>query len=250
VRRYLAPPYGEKVDYGYWASPLRLKVVCDYSYDGRMRALEQSASRTGLATFDIVYIHDVDRFTHGPDHDKRFDEAMDGCYRALDDLRKAGHVGAVGVGVNESSVATRFVKAGRFDYVMIAGRYSLMDRGAEKDLIPAARERGARLVAAGVFNSDILAAGPKAPTATFDYGPASAEIRARAQTIADLCAAHGVPLLAAAIQFPLRNPLVAAAVLGMSSAERVLENVEASKVSIPPGLWEEVDAAMASAGLS
>ena len=247
VGRYLAPPYGDKVDYGYWASPLRLKVVFDYSYEGTMRALEQSASRTGLPFFDIVYIHDVDRFTHGADHEKRFDEAMEGCYRALDDLRKGGHVGAVGVGVNESDVATRFVKAGRFDYVMIAGRYTLMDRGAEKDLIPAARERGTLLVAAGVFNSGILAAGPKAARATFDYAPPSAEIRARAQSVADLCAAHGVPLLAAAIQFPLRNPLFAAALLGMVDAEQVRQNVEASRLAIPPALWEEIDAALALA---
>ena len=97
-----------------------------------MRALEQSASRIGLPAFDIVYIHDVDRFTHGPDYEWRFNEAMEGCYRALDDLRKSGHVGAIGVGVNESDVATRFLEAGQFDYAMIAGRYSLMDRRAEE----------------------------------------------------------------------------------------------------------------------
>ena len=140
--RYLVPPYGEKVDYGWWAAPLRLKPVFDYSYDGTMRSLEQSASRVGITDFDLVYIHDVDRFTHGADFERRFDEAVEGCYRALNDLRKGGFIKAVGVGVNESDVATQFVKACRLDAVMIAGRYTLLDQSALVDLFPAAKACG------------------------------------------------------------------------------------------------------------
>ena len=140
--RYLVPPYGEKVDYGWWAAPLRLKPVFDYSYDGTMRSLEQSASRVGITDFDLVYIHDVDRFTHGADFERRFDEAVEGCYRALSDLRKGGFIKAVGVGVNESDVATQFVKACRLDAVMIAGRYTLLDQSALVDLFPAAKACG------------------------------------------------------------------------------------------------------------
>ena len=88
--RYMVPPYGEKVDYGWWAAPLRLKPVFDYSYSGAMRSLEQSANRIGITDFDLVYIHDVDRFIHGADFERRFDEAVEGCYRALNDLRKGG----------------------------------------------------------------------------------------------------------------------------------------------------------------
>jgi len=242
VGRYLVPPRGAPVDYGLWAAPLRLKPVFDYSYDGTMRSLEQSASRLGLPDFDIVYIHDVDRYTHGGDYERHFGAAMEGCYRALDELRRSGDIRAIGVGVNESDIATRFVEAGRFDLVMMAGRYSLLDRSAERDLLPAAAKAGIGIVAAGVFNSGILAKGPGSQSATYDYGAPPPEVTARAEAIAAICAAHGVPLQAAAIQFPLRSKLVQAAVLGMSRSERVAENLAWSRFPVPDAAWQALDA--------
>jgi D-threo-aldose 1-dehydrogenase len=241
VGRYMVPPFGERVEYGLWASPLRLKPVFDYSYAGTMRSLEQSANRLGIADFDLIYIHDVDRFTHGDAYERRFNEAIEGCYRALDDLRKAGHIKAIGVGVNEGDVATRFIKACSLDAVMMAGRYTLLDRGAEADLLPEAERRGVEIVVAGVFNSGILAAGPASAAATFDYGAPPAEVVARAKAIEQICNRHGVPLQAAAIQFPFRNPFVSAAVLGMSRPERIAENLAWSHQVIPEELWREVD---------
>ncbi|MFB2550148.1 aldo/keto reductase [Ensifer soli] len=241
VGRYMVLPYGEAVDYGNWAAPLRLKPVVDYGYAGTMRALEQSANRLGIAAIDLVYIHDVDRFTHGDAYERRFHEAMEGSYRALADLRKAGHVRAIGVGVNESDVATRFVEAGDFDAVMMAGRYTLLDRRAEADLFPAAARKGTEIVVAGVFNSGILASGPDAAAATYDYGAPPPEIVARARRIAALAAEHGVPLQAAAIQFPLRHPQVSAAVLGMSRVGRVAENLAWSSAPIPEAFWQDLD---------
>lgn len=240
VGRYMVPPYGEVVNYGLWASPLRLKPVFDYSYAGTMRSLEQSASRLGIADFDLVYIHDVDRFTHGDAYERRFNEAIEGCYRALDDLRKAGHIKAIGVGVNESDVATRFIRACTLDAVMMAGRYTLLDRTAEADFLPEAERRGVEIVVAGVFNSGILAAGPGSAATTFDYGAPPPEVIARAKEIEAVCVRHQVPLQAAAIQFPFRNPLVSAAVLGMSRPERIAQNLDWAKMAIPEDFWSEV----------
>jgi D-threo-aldose 1-dehydrogenase len=240
----MVPPYGETVDYGLWASPLRLKPVFDYSYEGTMRSLEQSANRLGIADFDLVYIHDVDRYTHGAVFERRFAEAIEGCYRALDDLRKAGHIRAIGVGVNEGDVATRFLKAAKLDAVMIAGRYTLLDRSALADLFPEAEKQGTEIVVAGVFNSGILAAGPNAAGTTYDYGKPPEEIVARAERIAAVCARHGVPLQAAAIQFPFRNPQVSAAVLGMSRPERIVQNMDWSRHPIPEAFWSDVDAVL------
>jgi D-threo-aldose 1-dehydrogenase len=242
--RYLVPPYGEKVDYGLWASPLRLKPVFDYSYDGTMRSLEQSANRLGITDFDLVYIHDVDRFTHGDAYERRFAEAIEGCYRALDDLRKAGHIKAIGVGVNEGDVATRFLKASKLDAVMIAGRYTLLDRSSLGDLFPEAESQGTEIVVAGVFNSGILAAGPNSAGSTYDYGAPPDDIVARAERIAKVCARFEVPLQAAAIQFPFRNGLVSAAVLGMSRPDRIAENMAWSRLPIPDELWSAVDAVL------
>jgi D-threo-aldose 1-dehydrogenase len=242
VGRYLLPPYGEAVDYGLWASPLRLKPVFDYSYAGTMRSLEQSASRLGVSDFDLVYIHDVDRFTHGDAYERRFNEAIEGCYRALEDLRKAGYLKAIGVGVNESDVATRFVRTVKLDAVMMAGRYTLLDQQAAIDLLPAALEEGTEIVVAGVFNSGILAAGPDAANATYDYGKPSPEILTRAKRINDVCKAQNIPLQAAAIQFPLRNLQVSAAVLGMSRPARIAQNLAWATVDIPDNFWDEIEA--------
>ncbi len=177
VGRYLVPPRGEDVDYGLWAEPLRLKPVFDYGYDGTMRSLEQSVSRLGFERIDVVYIHDVDRFTHGEAYERMFGAAMEGSYRALDELRRNGHVTSIGVGVNESDVATRFLRAGRFDVLMMAGRYTLLDQGALADLLPEAERQGVEVVAAGVFNSGILAkATDPSQSLTFDYRSAPADL--------------------------------------------------------------------------
>jgi D-threo-aldose 1-dehydrogenase len=124
---------------------------------------------------------------------------------------------------------------------MMAGRYTLLDRQAETDLLPVALENGTEIVVAGVFNSGILAAGPDATNATYDYGKPSHQILARAQRINDICNAHNVPLQAAAIQFPLRNLQVSAAVLGMSRPERIAQNLAWSKIRIPEAFWAAVD---------
>jgi len=177
----------------------------------------------------------------GAAFERRFNEAVEGCYRALDDLRKGGFIKAVGVGVNESDVATRFVKACRLDAVMIAGRYTLLDQSALVDLFPAAKASGTHIVAAAVFNSGILAAGPGSAKATYDYGAPPAEIVDKAKRIQALCAAQDAPLQAAAIQFPLRNPIVSAAVLGMSQRGRAEQNMKWSRWPISDALWSSLD---------
>ncbi len=238
VGRFLTPPLGKPLDLGIWANPLRLQPVFDYSYDGTMRAFEQSASRLGFSDFDILYIHDVDQFTHGNAYDAMFGQAIEGCYRALDELRSAGHVRAIGVGVNESDVATRFLRAGRFDVVMIAGRYTLLEQDALDNLLPEAEKQGTEIVAVGIFNSGILAASAKqTASATFNYAPAPQEVTERVGRLHEICQAHSVPVQAAALQFPLQHPMVSAVVIGMSQPGRVSQNVEWSKHTIPPALW-------------
>lgn len=244
VGRYLVPPRGEAVDRGIWADPLPLRPVFDYSYDGTMRALEQSASRLGVSDPDIVHIHDVDRFTHGDQFERRFDEAMEGSYRALDELRRAGHLRAVGLGINDSATAARFLRAGQFDVVLIAGRYTLLEQTALDDLLPEAERQRVQVVAAGVFNSGILAAASAAdPSATYDYAPAPAPVIARVRSIAAICEAHGVSIQAAAIQFPLCHPAIASVLLGMSSAAQALQNAASAAVTIPDALWPDLKSA-------
>lgn len=241
VGRILVPPRGESLDRGIWAAPLQLKPVFDYSYEGTMRALEQSANRLGFSDVDLVHIHDVDRYTHGEAYERVFEHAMEGCYRALDELRAAGHLRAIGVGVNETAAALRFVRAGRFDAVMIAGRYTLLDNDALDDLVPEAAKRGTAVVAAAVFNSGILAAERSAArSATYNYARAPDAVTERVARLAEICVKHGVPVGAAALQFPLRNAAIAAIIVGMSELAHVDTNVAWANASIPDALWDDL----------
>jgi D-threo-aldose 1-dehydrogenase len=240
VGRYMVPPRGQPVDKLYWAAPLGFKPVFDYSYEGVLHSIEQSVIRLGFERIDILFIHDVDHWTHGSAFPKVFAIAMQGAYRALDELRRAGHVKAIGVGINEQDVAADFVRAGEFDCVMLAGRYTQLDQRALDDFLPLALSRGVDVFVAGVFNSGILAQTPPYHRPTYDYADASPEIVQRATRIAEICAAHGVPVQAAAVKFPLGHPAVKTVVLGMSNPAHVRQTLAWFGVEVPVALWEQL----------
>jgi D-threo-aldose 1-dehydrogenase len=204
----------------------------DYSRDGILRSLEATLQRTGLDRVDVLYVHDPD---------EHWREAVEEAVPALVELREAGVVGAIGVGMNQSAMLARFIQQSDVDVVMLAGRYTLMEQGAADDLLPAALERGRSVVAAAVFNSGLLARAEVPDTATYDYHPASAEVQARARLLAAVCREHGTTLPAAAIQFPLRHPAVASVVVGMRSPEEVHHNLAAHAQHVPDELWADLE---------
>jgi D-threo-aldose 1-dehydrogenase len=215
------------------------RVLFDYSYDGVMRSLEQSMLRLGTDRFDIVLIHDVDVWTHGANFESRFKEAMDGGYRALDDLRRKGAIGAIGVGLNEADICARFARAGDFDTMLLAGRYSLLEQPGLEDFLPLAEQKGIALLLGGVLNSGILADGA-IHGARYNYEPASSAILDRVRQIEVVCKRHGVSLLAAALQFPLAHPSVASLIFGARSPEEVRLNLAALEAPIPAALWADL----------
>jgi D-threo-aldose 1-dehydrogenase len=214
----------------------------DYSYDGAMRSLEQSALRLGVDRIDVVLIHDVDVWTHGADMiEQCFAEAMNGAYRALETLRAAGAVKAIGVGVNEAEMCERFARAGDFDTMLLAGRYSLLEQPGLASFMPLAQQKGIDLMLGGVFNSGILATGPVAG-AKYNYQPAPPAILARVAALEAVCARHGVPLRRAALQFPLGHPAVASLVMGAVRPEEVADQVAELAAPVPAALWTELKA--------
>lgn len=215
-------------------------AVIDYSYDGTLRAYEQSLLRLGTDRVDILLIHDVDVWTHGSDAvETRFAEAMNGAYRALERLRAEGAVRAIGVGVNEAEMCARFAQAGDFDCMLLAGRYSLLEQGALDTFLNTASARGIGVMLGGVFNSGILATGP-VPGAKYNYRPAPAEVIARVARIDAVCRAHGVALPVAAVHFPLGHPAVASVVLGAADPGEVERNVAALATAVPSALWRDL----------
>jgi D-threo-aldose 1-dehydrogenase len=240
VGRYLVPEERAKVDRSVFQGGLDFRLITDYGYNGTMRALEQSFQRLGMSRIDVVHIHDVDVQTWGEDgYRERFKEAVGGAYRALDELRRAGTIGAVGVGVNEVQPLIEFADAGDFDCFMLAGRYTLLEQGALDHLLPLCAARGIGVLTAGPFNSGILATGPVAG-AKYNYKPASAEILDRVARIEAVCQRHGIPLAAAAMQFPLAHPAVAAMVPGAVRPEEVEANRRLIETPIPVDLWAEL----------
>ena len=213
------------------------RAVFDYSHDGTLRSIEQSLLRLGLDRLDIVLIHDVDVWTHGAASiDARFKEAMDGAYRALERLRSEGVVKAIGVGVNESEMCERFAHAGDFDTMLLAGRYSLLEQPALDTFLPLAQAKGIAILLGGVFNSGILATGA-VPGARYNYREAPPEVMARVQRIEAVCAAHGVKLVDAALQFALAHPAVSSLVLGAVTPIEVQRNLVSLRASVPAAFW-------------
>ncbi|MGI8332463.1 aldo/keto reductase [Actinomadura scrupuli] len=230
VGRRLVPlgPGAEPEPAGF-ADPPPLRREWDWSRDGIRRSLAESLERLGLDRVDVVYLHDPD------DHEELvYREA----FPALAELREEGVVGAIGAGMNQTEMLTRFVRRLSLDVVLCAGRYTLLDRSAAGDLLPACLETGTSAVIGGVYNSGLLA-DPR-PGATYEYAPAGPALLARALAMRELCEAHGVPLRAAALQFPLRHPAVTAVLAGCRSPEEVDDNVEMFRRPVPEALWAEL----------
>jgi D-threo-aldose 1-dehydrogenase len=223
-----------------FAGGLRHKAMIDYSRDGTLRAFEQSLLRLGAERIDIVLIHDVDVWTHGADAiEARFKEAMEGAYPALARLREEGVVKAIGVGLNETRMCERFARAGDFDTMLLAGRYSLLEQDALDGFLALAAQKGIGLMLGGVFNSGILATGAVAG-AHYNYRPAPPEILAKTKRIESVCRAHGVALADVALRFPLGHEAVASVVLGAVSAEEISRNTKSLARPIPQALWSDL----------
>ena len=215
----------------------------DYSYDGTMRSVEQSLLRMGLGRIDVLLIHDCDVWTHGAaDAPRRFKEAMDGAYRALDKLRSERTVAAIGFGINEADTCVKFARAGDFDLAMMAGRYSLLIQNGLAEFLPLAIEKKIGVLLAGVFNSGILATGA-VPGARFEYAQAPPEIMERVRRIEAICARHATPLRRAALQFALAHPAVVSVVLGAVKPAEVEANAADAEHGVPEQLWSELKTA-------
>ncbi|RKR91201.1 D-threo-aldose 1-dehydrogenase [Micromonospora pisi] len=224
-------PDPEPVDHNdeIWAEPVDLTPAWDFSADGTRRSYAESLDRLGLDRADVLHVHDPD------DH---YADALAGALPALVELRGQGRIGAVSVGMNQAEMLADFVRTGDVDAVLLAGRYTLLDQSGLAELLPLCARERVSVIAGGVYNSGLLA-DPK-PGATYDYLPAPAELLDRARAIQDVCAKHGVPLRAAAIQFPLGHPAVASVVVGARSADEVTDAAEMFAHPIPGQLWRDL----------
>ena len=230
VGRRLEPSDAEGDDLANgFAVPATLRRVWDFSADGVRRTLEASLERLGLDRVDVVYLHDPD------DH---AEQAFHEGYPALEKLRSEGVVGAIGAGMNQAEMLTRFVRDTDVDVVLCAGRYTLLDQSALTELLPAAVERGVAVVIGGAFNSGLLA-DPR-PEATYNYAQAPGEVLERALRMKSVAERHGISLRAAALAFCAAHPAVASVLVGARSAAEVRDCAEQFATPVPAAFWQEL----------
>ena len=214
------------LDDGGFVVPATHRRVFDFSRDGILRSLAESLERTGLDRLDIVYLHDPDDYLA---------DVLSTGYPTLDDLRSEGVVRAVGAGMNDATALATLVQRTDMDVVMLAGRYTLLEQDSLDDLLPLCVERDVAVVAAGVFNSGVLARPNPRPGATYNYAD-------RAQAIAAVCERHGTTLPAAALAFPLAHPAVVSVCVGARSPAQIERNAALYDETIPGDLWTELKA--------
>ena len=214
----------------------------DYTHAGIMRSWESSLHRLGLARIDILLVHDIGAATHGEQSTAMFSQlTQGGGFRALEELRAAGEICALGLGVNEWPVCLQAMNEVRIDVVLLAGRYTLLEQEALEVFLPRCARQEVAVIAAGVYNSGILATGTRGTAVPyFNYAPAPAAIIERAASIESICERYGVSLPAAALQFVLAHPVVVSAVLGLGSPAQVAAALAALHAEIPRSFWQEL----------
>jgi D-threo-aldose 1-dehydrogenase len=215
--------------------PLPFNTAFDYTYDGVMRAFEDSLQRLGLARIDVLYAHDIGAGQHRDAHPEVMRTFRDGGYRALEKLRREGLIRAIGIGVNEPEVLLEAMEWGDWDAFLLASRYTLLEQGPLDDLLPKCVRSGISIVVGAVHNTGILAGRD-----SWNYWPAPPEIAARVDAIGAVCDSHRVPLIAAALQFPLAHPAVSAVLPGPRNVQEMEENSDLLRYPIPTTLWGDL----------
>jgi D-threo-aldose 1-dehydrogenase len=245
VGRLLKPVPGpvdqNQARHGY-ATPMPFEPVYDYSYDAVMRSFEASLQRLGLSRIDLLYIHDIGRLTHGDQNVARMAELTSGGgFKALEELRNAKMINGFGMGVNEIPACLEVMDHARLDVILLAGRYTLLEQNALDELFPRCTAAGTAIVVGGPYNSGILAVGTKtAAPLYYDYEPAPQSVIEKVRKIEAVCDGHGVPLAAAALQFPLAHSLVASVIPGLDAPQRVEQTVALYRHKIPAALWQDL----------
>ncbi|MBX2881557.1 MAG: aldo/keto reductase [Granulosicoccus sp.] len=219
-----------------WPGSFPFHQIYDYSYTGVMRSYEDSLQRLGLDRIDLLLLHDIGEMQHGVEANKSLQaDAMTGGYKALDELRRAGDIKAIGLGVNEKKVCIEALDHGNWDTFLLAGRYTLLEQTALDDLMPLCAAASTSLIIGGPFNSGILAGGD-----TWNYAKAPQDVLDHAKNLSRVCESHKVPLPAASLRFPLGEEMVSSVIPGPRSASEMQMIIDWWTMDIPSSLWSDL----------
>lgn len=237
VGKLLSPAsYDQVPDHGF-AEPLPFAIDFEYSGDGIRRSVEASFQRLGLNRIDILWVHDLEPRSLGDSYAMHMRRFLDSGLPALEELKRRGLIRAYGLGANSVAPCLDVLSNGHLDAILLAGRYTLLDRSAEAELLPVCTERGVKIVVGGVFNSGILATGAR-PGSVFDYGPAPENVLEKVRALDEMAGAENLPLATVALQFPLRRPEVASVLIGTARPASIARNLEAFSTPVPDRFWQ------------
>ena len=242
VGRVLKAPHDPAAfDTGFWSGGLHFDHVFDYGYDGIMRAYEDCLQRLGMNRIDLLVIHDLDFQHHAvePKVQAYLGQLIGGGWRALEELRRSGRIRAIGAGINELGMMPRFLDLFDMDFFLLALRYTLMEHDALEAELPYCQRRDVGIIIGGVFSSGITATGA-VPGAKYNYADATPEVLDKVRRIQAVCGRHGVPLQAAALQFPFGHPSVTSVIPGAFRPDQVTANLGHFRHAIPEAFWQEL----------
>ena len=212
-------------------------AVDTWKRDDILRSIDDSLTRLGMDRFEIALVHDPDTQEFGER------QAIEEAFPTLIELKSQGVIKAIGCGMNEWQMPTRFIREVGIDVVLLAGRYTLLDHGANAEFMPLCEADGVAVVIGGPYNSGILAR-DLSGTVTFDYEPAPAELVDRARRLTAVCNRYEVDLKAAALQYVLAHPAVVSAIPGAQSVDELEQNVAMVQAEIPSSLWSDLKSEM------
>ena len=222
-----------------FVSPEPVESAFDYSRSGVLQSFDDSRQRLRRERIDLLLAHDLGAMTHGADAAAQMATFLDGGYPAMCEVRDAGTVGAIGIGVNEIAVCEELLDRVDLDVILLAGRYTLLEQAALDTLLPRCAAAGVKVIVGGPYNSGILASGT-GEQARYDYEAPPADVTYRVDAIAAVCARHGVPMAAAALQFPMAHPAVTAVIPGMADAAEVAQAATLATLRLPPARWTDL----------
>jgi len=243
VGRLLEPTGNDAAErHGFVDAP-PLEPVFDYSGDAVLRSHEASLARLRRDRIDVLFAHDLGELTHGADHPRHLRTFLDSGYAAMRRLRDEEAVDAIGIGVNEIAICETLLDHVELDVILLAGRFTLLEPSAAVPLLDRCARLGTTIVIGGPYNSGILAEGSvRAAASHFDYRRPDADVIAKVARLEALCAAHDVPLPAAALQFVLRDPRVASVIPGLVGADQVAATRRFADREVPAAFWQAIEA--------
>ncbi|KTC84134.1 aldo/keto reductase [Legionella brunensis] len=212
--------------------------VFDYSKTGIEKSFNQSQLRMGLPSVHALYLHDIDKTTHGEKHTAHYDAFVQDGYLAFENLKEQQKIEVAGIGSNDTEICIKLIEDGRFkiNRIMLAGCYNLLNFSALDRLFPLCKEKNIQLYIAAPYGGGLLSG--QTGNKFFRYQEADRDLLDRLEKIEAICEAHNVPLAHAAMQFVHMHPQVEKVVVGARTPEELKTSLDYASTPITPKFWE------------